>query len=216
MIDFGRNIFIDSSGMSMDFGKPGIKEHGNFKRADYSPKLVNMMHQELQDFDRYQLELRFGKIEHEMYGAPEKAIVQVDVPFTTNKIKVTVSLINKTPTRAPESLWVSFNPIVSDQYMMDKIGHLVSPADIAMNGSVHQHGIDTGVFNGNLAITSQDVALVSFGEPTPFPSPLNVQVDLSKGFHYNWYNNIWGTNYIMWYPFDSVDKDSTFSFEISV
>lgn len=188
----------------MDFGKPGMGEHGDFKRANYVPKLVNLTLQSIDNYDRYSLELHFGSVEHEKYGAPESVFIVVDIPLESNVIEISVQFVNKTSTRAPEALWISFNPSVPEpeKYLMDKLDYLVSPLDIVMNGSVHQHGIGGGVHYGNdLSIISRDISVVTFGEPTPFPSSLNVKVDVKKGFHYNYYNNIWGTKYIMWYPF---------------
>ena len=30
---------------------------------------------------------------------------------------------------------------------------------------------------------------------------------MSYGVSYNVYNNIWNTNYVLWYPFDEADAD---------
>ena len=46
-----------------------------------------------------------------------------------------------------------------------------------------------------------DVVLVSPGKPTPFPN-LTHRPDMREGVSFNLANNIWGTNYIMWQPYD--------------
>ena len=56
-------------------------------------------------------------------------------------------------------------------------------------------------------ISTKDTAVVSAGLLTPFPTPLNVDVDLNDGWHFNLQNQIWGTNYVMWYPFEDGDKN---------
>jgi hypothetical protein len=91
-----------------------------------------------------------------------------------------------------------------------------------------------------LSIESTDVALASFGAPSPFPTPLSGAPDMSLGVSYNLYNNVWGnvtanaaaalglissalscdssclgTNYIMWYPFAPEDANSQFRFSLS-
>ena len=34
--------------------------------------------------------------------------------------------------------------------------------------------------------------------------------EVGAGFAYNLWNNAWGTNYVMWYPFDAADRDLLF------
>lgn len=58
---------------------------------------------------------------------------------------------------------------------------------------------------------SLDAALVSPGEPIPFPNP-NARPDLQKGMAYNLANNIWGTNYIMWQPYEQEQERMRFRF----
>ena len=58
---------------------------------------------------------------------------------------------------------------------------------------------------------SLDAALVSPGEPIPFPNA-RTKPDLSKGMAYNLANNIWGTNYIMWQPYEQEQERMRFRF----
>jgi len=58
---------------------------------------------------------------------------------------------------------------------------------------------------------SLDAALVSPGEPIPFPVT-RTKPDLSKGMAYNLANNIWGTNYIMWQPYEPEQSRMRFRF----
>jgi hypothetical protein len=185
-----------------DFGKDGLKEHGKFARGDYRPTLEQLYHKSEHNFDRYALELKFKNLEHETIGAPAMIIALVDIPTQDGEILIEIQVLNKTATRCPESLFVSFNPSVEDanKWVVDKLGEYVSPLDIAKNGSHHQHGVGVGTHyiaregeEAQLVVESRDVPVVVFGEPTPFPTPLNQVPDMKKGFHYNIVNNIWGT-----------------------
>jgi hypothetical protein len=71
--------------------------------------------------------------------------------------------------------------------------------------------VDSGVYYINnigqgLQLLTPDVPLVSIATkerpPSPFPVPLKPisQKDIS-GMAFNLYNNIWDTNYILWYPY---------------
>lgn len=66
-----------------------------------------------------------------------------------------------------------------------------------------------------LLCRSLDAAVVSPGEPTPFPN-VRHPPDMSKGISFNLANNIWGTNYIMWQPYASESGTMRFRFSIEV
>ena len=47
-----------------------------------------------------------------------------------------------------------------------------------------------------------DAAVVNFGELTAYPSPVHSDPDtLNFGASFVLWDNLWGTNYIMWWPF---------------
>ena len=62
-----------------------------------------------------------------------------------------------------------------------------------------------------MSCRSLDAALVSPGEPIPFPVTRS-KPDMSKGMAYNLANNIWGTNYIMWQPYEPEQSRMRFRF----
>ena len=75
-------------------------------------------------------------------------------------------------------------------------------------------GLSFSDLTGTLQIQTLDAAIVTPGDVTPFPTPL-LPVDAAKGMHFHLFNNIWGTNYIMWYPFLEEDASSLYRFAIS-
>lgn len=63
----------------------------------------------------------------------------------------------------------------------------------------------------HLVCRSLDAALVSPGEPTAFPN-VRSQPDLTKGMAFNLANNLWGTNYVMWQPYEDGQARMRFRF----
>jgi hypothetical protein len=61
--------------------------------------------------------------------------------------------------------------------------------------------------DGSFTLRSADVPCVSTGSPNPFPTPRDEPPDMAGGVSYNVLNNIWSTNYVLWYPFVEQDKD---------
>ena len=95
---------------------------------------------------------------------------------------------------------------------MDKMGQLVSPLRVVSKGNRSLHAIDTGLLYDykevQLYVDSPDAALVAPGKPAPLRFE-DKQPDLSKGWHFNLYNNLWGTNFPMWY-----EEDARFRFSL--
>ena len=69
-----------------------------------------------------------------------------------------------------------------------------------------------------MKVTTLDVpiACVSTNEvsATAFPAPLQPIKTNVTGIAYNFYNNIWDTNYIFWYPY--VEKDANFKARFAI
>ena len=53
-----------------------------------------------------------------------------------------------------------------------------------------------------MQISSLDAAVANFGDLDAYPSPVHVTADTSTyGSSYVLWDNLWGTNYVMWWPF---------------
>ena len=146
------------------------------------------------------------------------SVAKTTSPSVSIPLNLTLFLANKTATRIPESYSLYFNPVVTDTSTMavSKLGEYVSVLDVMKNGSKHLHGSDKGImYPKGPSFYARDTSLVCIGYPTPFPIPME-QPDVDKGFAFNVYNNIWGTNYIMWYPYLPEDASSKYSFQITL
>ena len=132
-------------------------------------------------------------------------------------LAVTVTFLNKTATRHAEAMFLKLNPAAVSTMEMHKIGSWIELTEglVVDGGNKAMHGVNGGVrFNhsagAGAAATSMlletlDAGVVVFGEPTGFPTsgPYGDQEpDLSKGVSSMMLNNLWGTNYVMWYPFE--------------
>ena len=171
--------------------------------------------------------LAFDPISHIDYGSPE--IVLLNYTFmSTNASQFTVDVIwfNKTATRLGEATMLSFYPAATKGaancfvYQFDK---LVPVADSITNGSIYQRGGDGFGCNFTstqcsawMSVESLDVPLVCPildppQQPTPFPFPAHAeQKYVQVGMGFNLHNNIWNTNYPLWYPFEDGVGDENF------
>jgi hypothetical protein len=168
------------------------------------------------------------------YGAPASVWNAVTVNGESGAMDVSLYWFNKTSTRMPESIWFSFKPTVRANYrwLMTKLEEPVSPYDVVVNGSFHLHAIDSVRFvsssasavtaNGGvgdvgslLQMTPIDSPLLAFGAVSALATPLSPP-DFSQGASFNLVNNVWGTNYVMWYPFESADVNAVYRFRINL
>jgi hypothetical protein len=155
------------------------------------------------------------------FGGASELWSQLTIPKNTSPdspltLDLTIYVTNKTATRIPESLSLYFNPLVANASDMSisKLEEYIPVLDVMKNGSKHLHGSDRGImYTNGLSFFARDSSLVCVGPPTPFPTPME-QPDVSKGFAFNLFNNIWGTNYIMWYPYQGKDASSKFNFQM--
>ena len=156
------------------------------------------------------------------FGGSAALWTGVVVPKTTSpdvalSLNITLYITNKTSTRIPESYSFYFNPVVANASAMtiSKLGEYISVLDVMKNGSKHLHASDMGIrYPSGPSFYARDTSLVCIGYPTPFPTPME-QPDVSQGFSFNIYNNIWGTNYIMWYPYLPDDASSKYEFQMT-
>lgn len=181
------------------------------------------------------MSLAFPDHLNSLYGAPAAAWVRFsfDSSSTTDRaVHFTITYINKTATRLGEAMFVTMNPpgdadTTRSWWAIDKLGEWVSPLELVDGAPKGLHGHSTGVkfarvgtdgTESHVFFESKDTAMVAFDAPTPFPVPIHAQPDLLEGASFLLWNNIWNTNYIFWWPYDTPDdqmsKDIVFRFSV--
>lgn len=203
----------------LDFGKSNVSS-ARPVRGDYDARLVALRHRSDTDRCEFELDLAFEDTLRVQYGAPDRVTVQLVVPHDGAVLPLQVRWFNKTPTRLPESISLLFRPPMPCAWQLSKLGAWISPADLVANGSFHQHGVDDegiacvdAARGARLQVRSLDATVALLGRPTPFPTPLRPE-NLADGVHFNLFNNLYGTNYILWYPFLNDSAPETFRFEL--
>lgn len=205
---FMSNYIISSADWAKkDFGKPNIEQFGAISQ-NWLPSLVDLEHEE--DAQQHRLLARLTITDSEALQSgraafPEKIFLEFSLPKAEPLIHINLYWFEKSATRLPESIWLTFNPLVTSMngtWIMDKSGEQVSVFDVVPAGGRHLHAVSTG-FGCNVEghpffVETLDAPLIALGER----SPLNfsrAQPDLAGGIHCNLFNNAWGTNYIMWF-----------------
>jgi hypothetical protein len=149
------------------------------------------------------------------YGLPTEIWIQVDFPVNSKNINYTVQWFDKKASRLPASYWFSmgFSSLHPQNWRIEKLGRMVDPLDVVSKGGRHLHGFNRGVFYADgqckIEILSPDCPIVAPGSASLLDFN-DHQPDLTKGWHFNLFNNKWGTNFPTWYR-----DDARFRFSVS-
>ncbi|MBQ7643162.1 MAG: DUF5054 domain-containing protein, partial [Clostridia bacterium] len=172
-----------------DFTKPGLPD---YKGGIY----VARVDKACKTGEKTTYRLTFENEIAERYGLPT---------FFVEKqgSHVTVKWQGKKATRFPQAFWLKFKGYKED-WEINKMDKWLRPEDFS--GSPLISAVYEGIRNGEVEIKTYDCALVA-----PFGRRLlqyNVE-DKKQDMYFNLYNNIWNTNFPMWYS-----DDGRFVFEI--
>lgn len=120
-----------------------------------------------------------------------------------NDGSICIKWFNKKASRLPQAFWFKLKGF-KENWEINKLGQWIAADNII--GSPFISGVDKGVRNEDYIITPLDSALVApFGRRLLRYNEKNITHDM----YFNLYNNIWNTNFPMWYS-----GDSMFRFEI--
>jgi len=186
-----------------DYGKPGLPK--DVKGKFWLPSLASLHLNESANGCSFILETTYDPEACSDYGAAS-GWTQVDVGGGI--LNVTIGMFNKSTTRLPEAMFVQFLPIQSSgAWSVNKLGSWIKADEVIDGGTKHLHGnMEAGMrldaAGKRLSVSSMDAAVVSFGELTAYPSPVHSNPDTNTfGGSFVLWDNLWGTNYIMWWPF---------------
>jgi len=137
------------------------------------------------------------ELQHTVYGAPATLWLSITTNSADKSLALNLQVFNKTATRLGEAHFFSFLPAPlpqsSRKWYMDKIGTWIDPLDTVRSGSVHQHGVRSGVSyfdpaspGSYFAIDTLDATVVNpataQNPPSMFPFPLDPLTGPVLGF----------------------------------
>ena len=187
-----------------DFTKPGL-ENAHTTSAEWLPTLTSLRRRVDEGGHHFLAELRMPERATTDYGCPALFQVALFFPVDAPQVSFDVRWFDKPASRMPEALWLSFDPLVDepDRWRLDKLGAMISPLDVVSRGARGLHAVDRGVVHpGGVSIFTLDAPLVAPGRRSLLRFD-DAQPPLEGGMHFNLYNNVWGTNFPMWYEDDA-------------
>lgn len=148
----------------------------------------------------------------EVYGCPRRVFLAYT--FHESKVELDLAWFDKDANRLGEAMWLAFQ-LPHSACEVRKLGTWVDAQNVVSKGGRALQASDFGARlydeTGRMVeIESLDTALIAPGGPSLL-NFTNALPDRSRGISFNLYNNIWGTNFPMWY-----DEDARFRFAITI
>ena len=206
---FSEYIISKEDWVPKDFGKPNMAEYGATSR-EWHPSLSGLYVERTKLGVKVLAELSIASnsaLESGVASYPRKLFMQLSIPDVEPVLSLDYSWFQKSATRLPEAIWLTFNPAVSSaaRWTLAVSDETVAPLDVVSAGNRHMHALSTGFScadgTNTLAVETIDAPLVALGARTPLGFSRTLP-DLSNGIHSNLFNNTWGTNYVMWFNED--------------
>ncbi len=189
-----------------DFGKEGL-ETGHPVSKSWNASLKKAYQKKDFSGDAFLLELTVeDESGRRVGGSPGKISIELKFPQNQREFHVTIQWFYKPAYRLPEASWLSFiPPVKSGKWILDKMGTPLDFKDIIRDGNRKLHAIIDNVRfeNGknSCCIETFDAPLVAPGERTLLNFD-NKLPEAEQGVHFCLHNNVWGTNFVMWFEDD--------------
>lgn len=167
-----------------DFTKVGLPEYDG---GIFCAKLLEQYRQNDKQICLY----RFDEDVEKTYGLP-------CFWLETDKDSVVLKWFGKKASRLPQAFWLKFKGL-EENWEINKMGQWIKPQNIV--GSPLICAVQDGIRNASEVIKPLDSCLVA-----PFGRNLlkyNIAID-KQDMYFNLYNNIWNTNFPMWYSDDAI------------
>lgn len=188
-----------------DNGKPGL-DRSPARSATIEARVAKCSAERSREGRRIRTEMVFpedARIDPRVL--PEAVRCQWEIARDGRSVTWTVDLVGKPANRMPEAYWVSIQPEELLSVVAEKTGGRVDLLDVVPGGNRQMHGIDRYVDlvtrRGTLRITSPDALLVVVGERNALNYSTQLP-DLRQGIHFCLFDNLWGTNFSMWWGGD--------------
>lgn len=144
-------------------------------------------------------------------GAPR--LVQIIYTLNENGLKIDVSWFGKDANRLTEAVYMHLFPSTNN-IKLKKMDSAVNPNSVVSMGGRNLHAVYNAVLesdDNNYKITNYHSPLISIGRGKILQFDNKFENAVTDGITYVLYNNVWGTNFPLWY-----EENARFEFDIKI
>ncbi len=144
-------------------------------------------------------------------GAPR--LVQIIYTLNENGLKIDVSWFGKDANRLTEAVYMHLFPSTNN-IKLKKMDSAVAPNSVVSMGGRNLHAVFNAALeshDNNYKITNYHSPLISIGRGKILQFDNKFENAVTDGITYVLYNNVWGTNFPLWY-----EENARFEFDIKI
>ncbi len=187
-----------------DQSKPGLAIAESMPATTFSPRVISAHRVDDAAGSTVVLALALPEQACDEWGGPRDIRLSYLFPAGPGPISITLDLLGKDASRLPEASWLGFRPrTAAGEWRLGKLGTSVDPRSVVRNGNRSLHAVAevTHTAARRFSLRPLDAALVAVGHPALLRFD-NAVPDPADGLHVNLHNNVWGTNFTMWFDDD--------------
>jgi len=188
---YNKNFRSNWAWTCSDFGKPGIEFVKPFlENKIYKPRLISIKKNGNESIVKIKMQ------DETPESCPSILKISCYKVKKDNSIFINCSWDEKLASRLPEAMWFSF---YTDEleYKVKKLDSYIDPWNVVVNGARTLHVIEE-VKGDRISIIPLTSPLVSLSNRKLLKFD-NKLPEKNGEFHFNIFNNIWGTNFPQWY-----------------
>lgn len=209
--NYSRNIDKNSVWGYPDFGRPLLKSvDGKYPKGSFYYKMDSAYVSEEEKQIKIFANLKCNSEICENAGAPRD--VQIVYTLNGNGLKFDVLWCGKDANRLTEAIFLHLYPNTSD-FSLVKLGSQIDYNSTVSMGGRNLHAVEKCLMKkdfGNFEFINYHSPLISIGRGKILEYDNKIESIEKDGISYVLYNNVWGTNFPLWY-----EDNALFSFEIS-
>lgn len=193
-----------------DFGRPLLKyADGKYPEGRFYYKMTDGCVSKAENCVKISAALKCDIIATTKAGAPKT--IQVIYTLDKNGVSFDVLWFDKEANRTTEALFLHLYPNCS-QLSLVKLGSKIDYKSVVSMGGRNLHAVEKCIFensDGTFEIQNFHSPLVSLGQGKILEYDNKIEDCTTDGISYVLYNNVWGTNFPLWY-----EDNACFSFKI--
>lgn len=185
-----------------DFARPNLKTfEGKYPSGRFDYRIKDI----LAENNEIKVNLVCERELCEKLGAPR--LIQAVYTLKDEGVTLDVSWYNKDANRLTEAVYLNLFPD-ADSVTLYKLDCEVKPEEVTLNGSRNLHAVQKVSFDG-FEVINHHSPLVSFGRGKILEFDNNFESIRKDGISFVLQNNVWGTNFPLWY-----EDNARFVFDI--
>lgn len=198
--NYTRNYATTKNWSEPDFLMPGLKHYSDkYPQGRFSYTVKELFYSK--DKESLVLELSTDATVITECGAPK--VMQLKLSPQGDDLLVEVIWLGKEANRLPEALFINL-PLNAKEESLKyvKIGKTINPYDVIENGNRNLSAVEKVLFECDdvqFQIENKHSPLVSIGQGKILEFDNKIESICEQGISFNLHNNIWGTNFPLWY-----------------